>query len=137
MVTACFFGDPSQWITMSPLVVLIRFHQEEKKSSTVASWEYGAWKWSFASLLKSLGEQEKMKSRQISVALFITFDNRYRPPERETFSCVGFGGREGRTEGVKRRAVKESFPIIQSLGWLGIIGSNASYLYLLAIISLP
>lgn len=101
MVTACFFGDPSQWITMSPLVVLIRFHQEEKKSSTVASWEYGAWKWSFASLLKSLGEQRKMKSRQISVALFITFDNRYRPPEREKHSAVwGLeGGMEGRKDG--------------------------------------
>ena len=39
-----------------------------------------------------------MKSRQIPVALFIKFDNRYRPPERgKTLGCMVFlvGGREG------------------------------------------
>lgn len=38
----------------------------------------------------------KMKSRQISVALFIKFDNRYRPPERQKHSapCHLEGGRE-------------------------------------------
>ena len=36
-----------------------------------------------------------MKSRQIPVALFIKFDNRYRPPERENIGLCGvFGGRE-------------------------------------------
>lgn len=30
----------------------------------------------------------KMKSRQISLALFFKFDNRYRPPERQKHSAV-------------------------------------------------
>lgn len=38
----------------------------------------------------------KMKSRQISLALFIKFDNRYRPPERQKHSaaCHFEGSRE-------------------------------------------
>lgn len=37
-----------------------------------------------------------MKSRQISLALFIKFDNRYRPPERQKHSaaCHFEGSRE-------------------------------------------
>lgn len=42
------------------------------------------------------GRAGKMKSRQISLALFIKFDNRYRPPERQKHSAVCHleGGRE-------------------------------------------
>ena len=38
----------------------------------------------------------KMKSRQISLALFIKFDNRYRPPEgqKHPAACLWEGGRE-------------------------------------------
>ena len=34
------------------------------------------------------GRAGKMKSRQISLALFIKFDNRYRPPERQKHSAA-------------------------------------------------
>lgn len=34
------------------------------------------------------GSAGKMKSRQISLALFIKFDNRYRPPERQKRSAA-------------------------------------------------
>lgn len=42
------------------------------------------------------GRAGKMKSRQILLALFIKFDNRYRPPERKKHSAVCHleGGRE-------------------------------------------
>lgn len=67
----------------------------------------------------------KMKSRQISLALFIKFDNRYRPPERQKHSAV-WRLEEG--EGAEQRAVKDSFPIIQSL-WRFRHQLAHSYLY--------
>lgn len=50
-----------------------------------------------------------MKSRQISLALFIKFDNRYRPPERQKHSAVCH--LEGRREygGDPSKAASQSF----------------------------
>lgn len=77
------------------------------------------------------GRAGKMKSRQISLALFIKFDNRYRPPERQKHSaaCLLEGGGEQDGDPSQTNQSFSQSDVRSSVG-LHLHSCDAAFIYL-------